>query len=158
MRILVDTREQDTKLSKSRYESFGVPYRKEKLNAGDYSCECDLPGGEVVSLKDQVVIERKYALDELCMCFGKDRQRFKKEFERAQTSGTRVYLLVENATWEHVLTGKYRSQYNPIALTSSLLAWQVRYDMRIVFCKTETSGVMIKNILYRELKERLQEV
>jgi hypothetical protein len=31
----------------------------------------------------------------------------------------------------------------------------VRYDLQLVFCKEETSGKIIKELLYRDLKERI---
>ena len=96
------------------------------------------------------------SLDELAQCFTHDRQRFKREFERAQAHGCRIYLLCENATWENLINGKYRSRFNPKAFIASIIAWQIRYDMQLLFCKEETSGALIKEILYRDLKERLE--
>jgi hypothetical protein len=39
---------------------------------------------------------------------------------------------------------------------ASLMAWTVRYNLRPIFCKAETSGALIKEILYRDMKERLE--
>ena len=95
-------------------------------------------------------------LDELAGCFTRERARFRREFERARDAGARVYLFVENATWENLVNGKYRSKFAPAAFEASLLAWQARYGFSLIFCKEETSGRLIKNILFRELKERLE--
>lgn len=38
----------------------------------------------------------------------------------------------------------------------SVIAFMVRYNLNIIFCKEETSGDLIKEILYRDLKERLE--
>ena len=32
----------------------------------------------------------------------------------------------------------------------------IRYNMNVIFCKEETSGRLIKEILFRDLKERLE--
>ncbi len=152
--FLVDTREQRTKIFDRRMELIGYPYERCKLDCGDYSIKCTVDGREY-SLADQCVIERKYSIDELCMCFGSERKRFEREFERAKNNGCRIYLLVEDATWEKVLAGKYRSRFNSTALTASILAWMARYDLKLIFCSELITGLMIKNILYRELKERL---
>lgn len=166
MRICVDSREQITDRSARRYADFECEYDRAKLEYGDYCFNFQYPNEEWLhnqSVEDNkifplVYIERKMNLDELCLCFGKDRKRFKAEMERAKERNAKGYLLVENATWEHVFNAKYRSKLNPKALISSMLAWSVRYNFEIVFCKAETSGKLIYNILYRELKEYLEQL
>ncbi len=44
----------------------------------------------------------------------------------------------------------------PQALVASLTAWLARYNCQLIFCKSETTGKLIKELLYRELKERLE--
>lgn len=160
MTILVDTREQRTERSLKRYKQFGVDWERRALDYGDYTFQCISDGKPLFpddseKVKSPCVIERKMNLDELAQCFTRERQRFKAEFERAKENHARVYLLVEDASWENLINGRYRSKYNSVAFLASILAWQVRYDMKIIFCKPETSGRLIKEILYRELKERL---
>ena len=155
LRILVDTREQPTEQARRRWASFGCPWERHKLNAGDYSAAAELPDKTVFSLADKCVIERKMGYAELCQCFTHERGRFEREFERAKASGTKVYLLVEWATWEAAYNGKYRSRMQPKALVASMLAWAARYDCHILMCKPETSGRLIRDVLYREMKERL---
>lgn len=160
MTILVDTREQPTEKAKKRYLSFGTPYKRATLNYGDYTYNAQLPSGEWLYQEGQVVsapivIERKMNLDELAQCFTRSRERFEKEFQRAKANNARIFLLVENATWENLLNGKYRSQYNTKAFLASMCAWIVRYDLQLILCKEETSGRLIKEFLYRDLKERI---
>lgn len=97
-------------------------------------------------------------LDELCLCFGKERQRFEKEFERAKSSNIKVYLIVEDGSWEKAYNGKYRSLLQPNALIASIDAFRARYGMQLDFCKAETTGKLIHDILYRELKEYLERI
>ncbi len=156
MTILIDTREQDTSALKRRVEAMGKPTERIKLNVGDYSCKCPLPEGGECSLADSVAIERKMNLDELCNCFASGRGRFQREFERAAESGMTVYLIVEDASWESVFAGKYRSRYTSNALVASILAWTARYNIKLMFCRAETTGQLISKILHYELKERLQ--
>ena len=89
------------------------------------------------------------------MCFTKDRERFEKEFQRAKANNARIFLLIENATWENLLNGKYRSRFNQTAFLASLSAWIIRYGLQLIFCKEETSGRLIKEFLFRDLKERI---
>ena len=154
--IIVDTREQDTQRSRTRYRQFGCPYKREKLDVGDYSAVAYLSDGQELSLSERCVIERKMGYTELCMCFAQDRERFTKEFERAKEQGIKAYLLLEDSTWEMAYAGKYRSQMHPNSLIASMLAWLARYDCQIIMCKAETSGKLIHDILYREMKELVE--
>lgn len=156
MTLLVDTREQPTQNFKRRIATSGLPAERKKLNAGDYSCKCILPDGKEFDFSNKVVIERKMSIDELCMCFGSQRKRFEREFERAKASGTRVYLIVENGSWENLYNGKYQSKMTPQAMIASINAFRSRYGMQFDFCKAETTGKLIRDILYRELKEYLE--
>jgi hypothetical protein len=159
--ILADTREQPSKRASERYASFGCPYRRQTLSYGDYTYNFILPSGKALfepntTAEGHCVIERKMNLDELSGCFCHERDRFRREFERASENNATIYLLVEDATWENLINGKYRSKFNSKAFLASITAWSVRYNIKIIFCKHETSGKLIKEILYRELKERLE--
>lgn len=160
-RIIVDTREQETPKAVERYTAFGVPHERATLNYGDYCGQIDLGGVPINDtskpIRARCVIERKMSLDELAMCFTRGRDRFKREMERATASGATVFLLVEGATYEGIINHRYRSRFKPAAFLASLTAWTVRYNLRPVFCKAETSGALIKEILYRDMKERLEQ-
>jgi len=156
MVILVDTREQATHKFIRRTEGFGYPFERKCLPYGDYSVRFVDLSGESVSLENIVSIERKMSADEVCMGFTKERIRFEREFERAKADGAKIYLLIENENWEKIITGKYKSKLNPKALKASLIAWTARYNMHIFYCKEETTGSMIRDILYYELKEYLR--
>lgn len=155
LRVIVDTRERPTAISEKRYEQFGVPYERRKLDFGDYSAVLTLENGEEFSLCDKISVERKLGFQELCVCFTHDRERFKREFERAKEAGAKIYILLENSTWEAAYAGRYRSQMKSQALIASMLAWLARYRCQIIMCKSETSGKLIGDILYREAKEAL---
>lgn len=161
MSILVDSREHDTPRARKRYKAFGVPCERATLSYGDYTCQCVLPGGRGLydvsgTISPLFMVERKMDLNELADCFTHSRERFKREFERAAEANAKAYLLVENATWENLLNGNYRSRLHPSAFAASLTAWMVRYGLNVTFCKEESSGRIIREICYRELKERLE--
>lgn len=158
--VLVDSREQDTERARERYKAFKCPYRRATLDYGDYTYQAVLPQGNAIydeqkTISAQCVVERKMSLDELAACFTTSRDRFRREFDRAAEHGAKIYLVVENGSWEKLLDGRYRSRFNPNAYLASLTAWLARYDMTVIFCKEQTSGKLIKEILYRDLKERL---
>ena len=159
--ILIDTREQDTARARRRYEAFGVPFRRGTLSYGDYTYDAVLPDGRHIFDADKTAeplcaVERKMNLDELAQCFTRGRKRFQNEFERAAANGCRITLLVENASWENLYNGKYRTKFAATAFVGSIHAWANRYGMNLIFCKEETSGKIIRDILYRDLKERLE--
>lgn len=159
--IVVDTREQDTPRARQRYKALEVPYSRAVLDYGDYTYNLTLPDGKKLHdtsnrIKPKIVVERKQNLDELAMCFTRSRDRFEREFSRAKEAGAKVYLLVENATWDMIFDGQYRSQFRPRAFIASIMAWINRYDMTPVFCHMSRSGWMIREILYRDARERLE--
>lgn len=153
MVVLVDTREQDTARLRVRLKDMKCEHERCKLDFGDYSAKVPV-NGEWLTLN--VAIERKMDLDELAQCYCNGRKRFEREFERAQTAGAKIYLLIENATWEDAYTGNYRSKMNPQALIASILAWLSRYRCQVIFCRQRTSGRLIYDILYREAREYLE--
>ena len=159
--IICDTREQPTPRAEQRYKAFGVGYSRGTLNYGDYCGNITFPNGsklydqsETISAK--CVVERKMNLDELAQCFTRGRERFQREFERAAAAGGRIFLLCENGSVEKIMKHDYRSRFNPKAFLASLTAWMVRYNCQVVFCSELTSGMMIEEILRRDLKERLE--
>lgn len=154
--LLVDTREQDTLSFRRRMKEAGIPWERRKLDFGDYSMKVELEDGNEVDFSPDIAIERKMNLDELCQCYGKERKRFQKEFSRAKEAGAKLYLLVENGNWEKAFEGNYRSQMKPQALTASLTAWLARYDCQVLFCQAKTTPRLIREIVYREAKERLE--
>ena len=160
-RVIVDTREQNTPSASERFGAFGVPTERATLAYGDYCGQVTFPDGSTLydttqTIKPLCAVERKMSLDELAMCFTRDRQRFRREFERASEAGAKMWLLVENGSWEAINGHRYRSRFHESALRASLIAWTVRYDLKHEFCRPDTSGSLIKEILYRDIKERLE--
>ena len=158
--ILVDNREQATPKAVERYKSFGVPYQRATLNYGDYCGQITINNSDIYDTAQAVrptcVIERKMSLDELAMCFTRGRDRFRREMERATAAGAKIYLLTEGGDWEKIFRHSYRSRFNPNAFIATLTAWMVRYEINVLFCRPGTSGKLIREILYRDIKERLE--
>ena len=151
MTILWDTREQNTPRARKRMEQVGVPIERVALSFGDYSVKCD-----TLDLRDKIAVERKMDLTELAHCYCQDRKRFVREFKRAQEAGAKIILLVENGGLDEAYSGHYMAHVHPSALTASIFAWLSRYNCQILFCNEKNSGYVIHDVLYRELKERLE--
>ena len=156
--IIVDSREHITKKLEERLNAMECPYVQRALRYGDYSARVTLPDGGEFSLERAVCVERKMNFSELCSCYSKQRDRFTREFERAKEDNAKLCLLVECATWEKAYKGDYRSQMTSTALVASMMTWVSRDNCQIFLCQAATSGKIIKDILYREMKERLKRV
>lgn len=149
--IICDTREQVNGNITGYLESKKIPYVTRKLDTGDYSAMI----GDM-TLERDIVIEKKNGLDEIAGNFTADRQRFEDEFTRAKAEGLKVFLLVENATWSDILLHNYRSKLEPKSLIASLLSWQIRFNITLIFCKPSETGQIIHGILYYAAREHLK--
>lgn len=149
----VDTREQPTKNLEKRL-TFLQPNVRETLNAGDYTAKTLLPDGTWFYVP--AAIERKMSLTEIAGNFTRERDRFRAEFNRARDHGIRLYLLIEQASWEGAYAGFYRSQFKPQSMVASLLTWSARYGCMVTLCeRPDTGGKLIRDILRYEMREAL---
>lgn len=180
MTIICDSREQESEKFKRRVSQFQVPSYRQCLDYGDYTYNFRSPSGDYLFQRDadriqpHVVVERKMNLDELAGNFcerlkdspdakaynqankTKIRNRFEFEFVKAKQNNAKVYLLVEDATYENMYAGRYRSRLNAKSFVGSLWSFCAKYSITPVLCKSETSGKIIHDILYYELRKRLE--
>lgn len=147
--VIADTREQEQHVI-NYFKKKKVPVINRKLDVGDYSAQL----GDMTLEKD-VVIERKHSLDELCGNLGQGRDRFEREFTRAKASGIKVFLVIENGSYEDIYLQNYRSQLPAKSLMASLMSWQVRFNITIIFCAHENTARLIHQILYYAAREQL---
>lgn len=151
MSVIVDSREQVNGHVTGYFDKRKVAHTSRKLDTGDYSAMI----GEM-TLEHETVIERKSGLDELTGNFTVDRQRLEDEFTRAKANGLKVFLLVEDASWSDIFLHNYHSKLDPKSLIATLLSWQIRFNITIVFCKQSESGQIIYGILYYAAREALK--
>ena len=147
--IIVDTREQDCHCE-NWFKQNGIPTIRRKLEYGDYSAML----GEQ-TLENDIFIERKMGLNEICGNFTTNRERFDREFTKAKAIGAKPFLLIENDSFDDVYLGNYRSKVQPKSLIGSLLTWQVRYNATILFCSRANSAKLIYGVLYYYAREVL---
>ena len=150
----IDTREQPTQAFEKRLE-YLQPYVRETVNAGDYTAKTLLPDGTWFYVP--VAIERKMSFTEIAGNFCYERERFSAEFNRSRENEIRLYILIEQASWEDLYAGAYRSQMKPKSLIASLFTWCARYQSPIILCKRpDTGGKLIRDILRYEMREALE--
>lgn len=158
MVILVDTREKVNEHILSVFDKNKISYKKKALERCDYSFY--IPKNEKLNIPrdlyfdKEVAIERKASLDEIANNFTKERDRFEKEMALAPK--TKV-LLLENATYEDICNGNYRSQYNKKAFLATIHTFWIRYNLPFVFMPDTTkSALFIKKYFEYYLKEYLR--
>jgi DNA excision repair protein ERCC-4 len=117
--VIVDTREQEP-LVFPRLEA--IPGT---LLTGDYS---------VVGLESLFAVERKSIPDLVGCCMGESRERFERELHRLR--GFRFKRLLVVGSEEAILAERYRSNIKPQAVLATLGAFEVRYDVPIIFKQT----------------------
>ncbi len=152
--LIYDTREHQTNALFERLKATEFTYRRECLKFGDYTAEYK-KDGKVYNLQNEIVIERKMSLDEICGNFTKGRPRFEREFERAINAGAKVHLIIENGSYEKIINEKYRSKMKSDSLYSSLIAFCDRYNITIHFCEPDTTPTLMRKIFYHHIRNKL---
>ena len=151
LEIIIDSKEKVYNHIESYLKKQKIPYKIRNLETGDYSAQI----GDM-TLENDVVIERKADLDEVCGNFTADRARFEREFIRAKANGIHVFWIIENATWTDVFLGNYRSSLSSKSLTGSILTWLARFPVTLIFCKPDETPRLIHGILHYYAREELK--
>lgn len=148
--VIIDGREKVNHRILCFLEEQKIPHIQRNLDVGDYSLQL---GSQ--TFEHSFAVERKANLDELCGNMTSERDRFEREFLRAKAHNTRLFLLIENASWVDVLTHNYKSKMSAKSLLASLLSWQARFDVTIVFTRPEDSPMLLWGLLYYSAREEL---
>lgn len=98
-----------------------------------------------------IYIERKGSLEELSGNLGRLRDRFEAELERMK--GAEKHLIVEDGSWERIWRGEYNARLTRESFYQSLLTFQTRYGLHVHFVQRQYSGILIRGILERKVKE-----
>lgn len=132
--IIVDTREKSNKHITDWFDDKNIKYKKQKLDQGDYSFY--IPKNEELNIdrdiyfNKEIVIERKASLDEIALNMTKGRKQLKHEFSQHKGKMT---LLIENANYEDICKGNYRSKYNISSFVGSLHSMSTEFTVPFIF-------------------------
>jgi DNA excision repair protein ERCC-4 len=124
--IVIDTREQEP-LAFERLTSV-----RGTLQTGDYS---------VAGLEDLFSIERKTVSDLVGCCMGENRDRFGRELHRLR--GYRFKRLLVVGSEAEIMAGQYHSNIKPQAVLATVCAFEMRYDLPVVFVPTAQAGARL---------------
>jgi DNA excision repair protein ERCC-4 len=88
----------------------------------------------VAGLENLFAVERKSISDLVGCCIGQNRERFERELHRLR--GFRFKRLLVIGSEAQISKGEYHSNITPKAVLGTLGAFEVRYDVPLVFCET----------------------
>ena len=153
--VLTDTREQSNAHILTALDTLKVAHKPIALSCGDYSVmlpfQSEAGIGRDIYFDGEIIIERKAHLDELAGNFTTGRERFKDEMIRAGTA--RKYLMVEQSNgYAAILSRQYHNKLSEKAFFASLLSFQVRYELNVIFCEQEKSAQIIWGLLYYHIR------
>lgn len=124
--IVCDTREQ-APLPITR-----LPVIRAGLYSGDYS---------IAGLESVFSIERKSISDLVGCCVNSNRERFENELHRLR--GFRFSRLLIIGARAEIERGEYRSKITPASVLGSLCAWEIRFDIPVVWADTPAAGAAL---------------
>ena len=106
----------------------------------------------MAGLEEQFAVERKSIADLVGCCVGENRERFSRELHRLR--GFRFKrLLVIGSTWEIEHQG-YRSRISPKAVLATVSAFEIRYDIPVVFVASpEVAAVQVERWAVSPIRE-----
>lgn len=134
MVVLIDTREQKCQHIEDYFDRNKIPYKKRALEYGDYSFMIprnpDLNIDRDIFFDKQIIIERKGSLEEISGNLTKDRDRLEKELSLAPANKV---ILIENASYEDLVNGNYRTEYKQASFWASLFTFWHRYNVPVIF-------------------------
>jgi ERCC4-type nuclease len=112
-------------------EKLPIPFEKfikRKLNVGDYS---------TLALENRFHIERKSGADLYGSIIGKNHERFRNEFIRAQTSQIQIHVMIECSESDFLqkrFRGAERIKGKTEPVLKALQTMSEKYDFSFEFC------------------------
>lgn len=154
--ILIDTREQKNQHITDMFDKYEIKWTKQKLDFGDYSVM--LPKCTEFGINEdlyfKVVIERKNSLNELGSNISTNRERFKREFQRAK--GNNIILMIEDNTYADIVKNNYDNKITPNSYLALLHSLSAEFNLPYVFIGKDVSFVYIYKTLYYHVRNALK--
>lgn len=162
--IIYDTREQVNSHVLEYFKSKGIPFKRQKINEGDYTgiIKAVPEMGITRDLYFPIGIERKNGIEELAGNLAektdtRDDIRLERELMRAKSKGIDIYLIVEDANGlEKIRDGKYNSMYSVNAFIGKLSSIQTNYLKGTTWCSKKDTGYHIHRLLYYAVRNFLK--
>ena len=148
MKIQIDTREKARAIKDiiTDFERYNIFYIHSKMYVGDY---CDLNN-------PLIIIDRKQNIAEIAQNATSGHARFKRELERLDQIGGKMYLLITQnridgrtiEVLEDVMFWKSEhGTVNGLQIYRVLAAWKAKHNIEYVFCHKKEAGKEIIRLL-----------
>jgi DNA excision repair protein ERCC-4 len=124
--IVIDSREQDRLCFERLQAVTGTLY------SGDYS---------IRGLEDVFAVERKGVEDLANCCLAGQRDRFEHEPHRLRGYRFKRFLVI--GTREDIAAGRYHLRIGPKAVLATLGAFEVRFDLPVVYVETPEAAARL---------------
>lgn len=164
--IITDSREKKkrnseyTKIQKW-FKDNKIKFEEGALPFGDYSAY--LPKGSIKGIDrdlhftNDVVIERKKDIDELCNNLKDKASRIKSEFAHINKYNTKFFIFIEDTLYfKHLYNEQYISKYNSKSLRARLDSICAEYKTQIVPIPPEYIATRIAEVLNYEIRSILK--
>lgn len=151
--LIIDSREKAKAIKNiiKTFDDAGVQYETSKLLFGDY----------MDYSRPNLVIDRKQTIAELAKNCTTDAERFRRELERVNKTGSELVILVEQNRYKDrdkwitveqisdlIMWTNPHSKIRGEKVFRVLSSWVARYNLRIEFCSKTQTGKKILSILY----------
>lgn len=155
--VLIDSREKLPNHITKAFDNFGVKWEVKKLESGDYSAY--VPKNEVlgiyedINLENIICVERKMSAEEISNNLSNQKDRFKREFERATC---KIIIMIENITYKDIATNNYKTQLTPKQFLGLLHSFCDTHEAPFIFVDKEMAALFIYNTFKYKIKNLLK--
>lgn len=157
MIILIDSREHLPNHLTETFDKFDIKWERKKLESGDYSAYIPknekLNISEDINIEKELAIERKMNLNEVGVNLTTNRERFKREFKRAEG---KVILMIESNTYKDIIEKNYNNKIEPNSFLGSLHGLNTEFDFPFIFIDKEVSPIFIYKTFYYYLRNKIK--
>lgn len=156
MIIIIDSREHLPSHITETFDRYNIKWESKKVNSGDYMAY--IPINEELGITEEVqsttVIERKMSIEEICSNLIRNRDRFKREFNRKETD---IIIMIEGNTYEDIVNNNYHNKVQPESFLASLHSISDEFKTPFIFISKKTAPLFIYNTLKYNLRNQLKE-
>lgn len=149
--VIADSREQVNGHLISWLDKNHIQHKSRALETGDYSV---MLGN--TTFEDEIAFERKANLDEIAGNFTVGRERFEREMIRAKAQRDEALSCGGKCYLDGHLPPQLPLPAGAESLFASLMSWQAKYNLTVIFCKPSETAQILYSTLYYWVRDRLK--
>lgn len=158
MTLVIDSRENVNQHITNYLTKHKIPFKKQKLDAGDYSIL--LPANQELNIPrdiyytDEIAFERKNSLEEISSNLTTGRTQFESELLRNKCKFFTV--IIEDGSFDKIVNEDYTTKYDKKSFLATLATFKMRYGIHIEFISKEEIAAHMCRQFYYFLREQLK--